>query len=254
MTGAGGDPARVGLALYGVRDECERDLEGTLRAVAAIGYTGVEFYSLHGHDAGRVREWLDQTGLVAVSRHAALEPLEDDLAGLARELETLGTRRLTLAWIEAPTTAAAAGQMAQRIGAIGTAARAHGLEFGIHNHYGEVHKLDDGRAFLDRLLELVDLYLELDLGWIWWGGHDPVQWLEAARKRVPMVHVKDFVEPGVRRYCSLGDGSMDYARILPAARAACVEWLLVEQDEADGSTLEAAARSYGALIPLLAAT
>ena len=98
------------------------------------------------------------------------------------------------------------------------------------------------------------MYLELDLGWIWWGRHDPVQWLEAARKRVPMVHVKDFEEAGVKRYCALGDGSMDYARILPATRAACVEWLLVEQDEADGSTLEAAARSYGALVPLLAAS
>ena len=117
-----------------------------------------------------------------------------------------------------------------------------------------MQKLDDGRALLDRLLERDDVYLELDLGWIWWGRHDPVQWLEAARKRVPLVHVKDFEEPGVKRYCALGDGSMDYARILPAARAACVEWLLVEQDEADGSTLAAAARSYGALVPLLAAS
>ena len=50
-------------ALPGARG-LRRDFEGTLRAVAAIGYEGVEVFDLHGHPAGEVRGWLDELGLV----------------------------------------------------------------------------------------------------------------------------------------------------------------------------------------------
>jgi hypothetical protein len=38
-----------------------------------------------------------------------------------------------------------------------------------------------------------------------------------------------------------------YERVAPAAVAAGVEWLLVEQDETDGPALEAAERSLAAV-------
>ena len=47
--------ASVGLMLYTVREDCARDFEGTLRAVASLGYEGVELFDLHGHEAAEVR-------------------------------------------------------------------------------------------------------------------------------------------------------------------------------------------------------
>ena len=75
--------AGVGLMLYTVREESATDLEGVLKAVAEIGYDGVELFDLHGHDAAQVREWLDRLGLVAVGRHAGLDALETELPALA---------------------------------------------------------------------------------------------------------------------------------------------------------------------------
>jgi sugar phosphate isomerase/epimerase len=131
-------------------------------------------------------------------------------------------------------------------------ARALGIELGFHNHDAEVRPLDGGRAFVDRLLEL-PVFLELDLGWAWWAGIDPVELVERARGRVPLVHVKDFRVQGERSFCPVGDGAVGYERVVPAAAAAGVEWLLVEQDEADGSSLEAARRSLAALTAMLVA-
>ena len=71
--------ARIGLMLYTVREDCARDFEGTLRAVASLGYEGVELFDLHGHDAAAVRGWLDELGLVACGRHAALDALDPAL-------------------------------------------------------------------------------------------------------------------------------------------------------------------------------
>jgi sugar phosphate isomerase/epimerase len=59
--------------------------------------------------------------------------------------------------------------------------------------------------------------------------------------------VKDFASAAGRGFRPVGEGAIDYERILPAAVDAGVEWLLVEQDETDGPALEAVERSLAAV-------
>jgi sugar phosphate isomerase/epimerase len=240
--------ARVGLMLYTVREDCARDFEGTLRAVASLGYDGVEIFDLHGYDAATVRGWLDDLALVACGRHAGLDALETRLPELAAECATLGTDRLVLSWIEPPSSTDAAKRMATKLDAIARESARLGLRFGFHNHDGEVRPLDGGRSFLEELLSVDSIFLELDLGWAWTAGVDPVALLRRARGRCPLVHVKDFASAEGREFRPVGEGAIDYGRILPAAVEAGVEWLLVEQDETDGPALEAAERSLAAVL------
>ena len=242
--------ARVGLMLYTVREDCDRDLEGTLREVAAIGYEGVELFDLHGHAPEQVRSWLDELGLAVCGRHIALAALLNGLPALAAEAETLGHTRVIVGWVEPPVTTGDATALAARMRVGAEEARAVGLELGFHNHDAEVRDLGDGRTALDELLE-EQLFLEVDLGWAWWAGVDPVELLERTRGRVPLVHVKDFRVRGERSFCPVGDGNVEFERILPVAVSYGVEWLLVEQDEADGSALDAARRSYAAVTSIV---
>jgi sugar phosphate isomerase/epimerase len=238
--------AQIGLMLYTVRDECARDFEGTLRSVAEIGYAGVELYDLHGCEPSRLRGWLDELGLAAVARHAPLDVIETRLAQLAVEAKAIGTSRLVLSWLD-PTTLVSQGDLlVERVGSVAAEAARLGLELGFHNHDAELQPLSDGRSFLDRLIEL-PLFFEIDLGWAWWAGVDPLELLERLCGRIPLVHVKDFAIRGQRSFRPVGDGNVGYGRVAPAAEAAGVEWLLVEQDEVDGATLEAARHSLTAL-------
>ncbi|MCW2977697.1 MAG: xylose isomerase protein, partial [Actinomycetia bacterium] len=91
------------------------------------------------------------------------------------------------------------------------------------------------------------LWLELDLGWAWEVGVDPVALLERMTGRCPLVHVKDLRSRGSREHCPVGDGAVGYDRVLPAAVRAGVEWLIVEQDEVDGPPFEAVERSLRAV-------
>jgi sugar phosphate isomerase/epimerase len=231
---------RIGLALYTVRDDTARDLEGTLHAVAEIGYEGVELHRLDGHDPVQVRAWLDEAGLSVSSRHASLDAIETDLPGLAAEARAIGWRRVVLAWLDPSTLEDPSWP--SRLRRAAEAAIAHGLELGYHNHDAEVRT-----GFLERLPS--QLFAEVDLGWEWWAGADPVEVLDRLHGRVPLVHVKDFRdrgrEPG--SFAPVGDGVIDYARVAPAAIAAGADWLLVEQDHCQGPALEAAARSFAAL-------
>jgi sugar phosphate isomerase/epimerase len=242
--------ARLGLALYTLRDECARDPEGTLRAVAEMGYEGVELYDLFGRDARTVRALLAGLGLEVCGRHAGLEAIENSLDELAAELRELGSDRLVLAWIPPPVSSVEADRVVERIAAAAERVRAAGLRFGFHNHDGELRVLEDGRTVLDRLLELDQelLFLAIDLGWAWFAGVDPGGLVARVAPRAPLVHVKDLVGASEPRFVPVGDGDVGYADILPAIQELGVEWLLVEQDETEGAGLDAVRRSYAAVV------
>ncbi len=244
---------QVGLQLYTLRDECARDLEGVLRAVAEIGYDGVELFDLHGHDAGQVRAWLDELGLVAAGRHAGLNALDTQLPALAEELRTLGCERIALSWIDPPASSDAARAIVARIGGIAREVSDHGLSFGFHNHWAELAELDDADTLLDKLRALPAelLWLELDLGWVWEAGADPVAELERTAGRCPLVHVKDFRARGSRVDCPVGEGDVGYDRVLPVAVRAGAEWLVVEQDNPEAPALAAVERSFDAVQRML---
>jgi sugar phosphate isomerase/epimerase len=228
---------RIALMLYSVRRASAADFEATLREVASFGYEGVELFDLHGHAPDEVAGWLSELGLEVAGRHARLEAMESDLGALVDEAKTLGHRRLFVPWVDPSQLDDA---MLDRIAALREPVREAGLELGYHNHDAEIRQ-----GFLDRLPEGVSV--ELDAGWTWWAGADPVDYLG----RGPTVHVKDFKDRETRSYCPIGDGAVGYERVAPAAVAAGAEWLLVEQDESEGPEIEAARRSYAALKTIL---
>jgi sugar phosphate isomerase/epimerase len=239
---------RVALQLYTVREECERDLEGTLRRLGAQGYDGVELYSLHGQEPGTVRSWLDEAGLAVAGRHASLQPLEEELPSLAAELAVLGADRIALSWID-PESLDEPAALVQRIEAVARSAQNAGLHLGFHNHWSELRPLADGATFLDLLRELPAelLWLELDLGWVWHAGADPVAELERTDGRCPLVHVKDYASREGRDDVPVGDGIVGYERVLPAALKAGAEWLVVEEDDVGDDPFTAVERSLQAV-------
>ncbi len=112
--------------------------------------------------------------------------------------------------------------------------------------------LDDGSSLLDRLLavESGTLFLELDLGWVWYAGADPFALLERAGERAPLVHVKDMRKDGGAVHVPLGAGDVDYGRLMDTAGTAGVEWLILEQDETHGRGFEAVGESIAELTRL----
>jgi sugar phosphate isomerase/epimerase len=240
---------RVALQLWTIRHACDRDLAGALRLLGEQGYDGVELFQLHGHDAHRVRGFLDEAGLAVAGRHAGLDQLENGLPQLAEEQGVLGADRIAISWID-PEALQHPAEAAERIAETARRARAAGLRLGFHNHWSEVAPLDgERRSFLDLLRELPAelLWLELDLGWVWQADGDPLAELEATRGRCPLVHVKDYRARGERDDVPVGDGVVGYDRVVPAALDAGAEWLVVEEDEVGDDAFAAVERSLAAV-------
>src|SRR6267154_1266943 len=98
------DKIPVGVQLYSVRDQCRKDLPGTLAAVAKIGYKGVEFAGYWGRSAKELRKMLDDNGIVACGTHTPFESvLEDKLKETIEFNQIIGNRFLIVPSMTART-------------------------------------------------------------------------------------------------------------------------------------------------------
>src|SRR5437773_8069056 len=87
----GGNKIPFGLQLYSVRDECAKDLDGTVAAVARMGYKAVEFAGYYNRDAKSLRKLLDGVGLKCCGTHIPLDTLlGDNLPNTIEFNHTLG--------------------------------------------------------------------------------------------------------------------------------------------------------------------
>ena len=236
---------RLAIQLYTLRTI---DATAALPVLAAQGYEAVELYA-RPDDAGELRRRLDDAGLEVCGWHVGLERFDGAFGEVVEQARILSVPRLVVPWAERPPDRAGAEALAERLGALRERVAAAGFPLGYHNHDHELEPLADGTVTLDVLAEVDGLELELDLGWLWVAGSDPVARLAKHAGRVPLVHAKDFAdrETGV----PVGDGAVGYDRIVPAARDAGVEWLIVEQEEHAGDPLASTARSVEALRRLL---
>jgi len=226
-----------GIQLYTVRDQAKADLDGTLTALAAMGYSEVEFAGLYGHSALNVRRMLDQAGLIAPAGHVGLDALQDDRLGQTiADATTLGHQYVVVPWIPADrrTVEGYAG-IAETFDRAGRTLRAAGLTLGYHNQSFEFSAFDGtpgGRCGYDILLDRTDpalVCMELDLFWIRKGGRDAGAYFAKYPSRFRLVHIKDMDVAGA--IVDLGRGVMPWRELLDAATTAGVKHWFAEHDE-----------------------
>jgi sugar phosphate isomerase/epimerase len=236
---------RLAVQLYTLRTI---DAVAALPVLAAQGYEAVELYA-RPDSAVEFARRLDDAGLEACGWHVGLERFDGEFSDVVEQARILSMPRLVVPWAEQPLNRAGAEALAQRLGALRERVASAGFPLGYHNHGHELEPLADGTVTLDVLAEVGGLELELDLGWLWVAGEDPVARLAKHAGRVPLVHAKDFADRETS--VPVGEGAVGYDRIVPAARDAGVEWLIVEQEEHAGDPLGSTARSAEALRRLL---
>jgi len=91
----------IGLELYSVREDLKKDLLGTVRGVAKLGYECVEFYAPYYEwtldYAKEVRKELDGLGVHCYSTHNSRQSLTPEGINKAIELnQALGTRYIVM--------------------------------------------------------------------------------------------------------------------------------------------------------------
>ncbi len=257
----------IGLQLYTVGAEMDKDPFGTLKRVAAVGYKEVELSPLSKTPAPDLLRGLHDNGLKSPSGHFMLPDLMSNLQKNIDAAKQFGQEYMivTVPWIADPSrlkSSSGGDQMAfflallnsltlddwkwnaEQFNNVGEQIKKAGLQLGYHNHnfefksYGPVTGYDEFIRLTDPAL----VKLELDCGWMTVAGKDPVAYLNKYPDRYRLLHIKDFrkgftprttlmgKDPGAPVPTELGRGAIDYHRIFAAARNVQIRAMFVEQE------------------------
>ena len=283
LFGPGGLP--LGINLYMVAAQYRADPEGTLKALAQIGFRAFET-DLSGPSPERVRAAREAAGLACASVSVLPTPLrggpslQTDPGELAKAVQVIGADYLVctlfplppgvemrpkpgesveqmLARVSQTLTADHFKRTAETLNAKGAAVRREGVKLAYHNHNPELAPLGEtnGLAILLENTDPAAVSFEMDAGWVVAAGHDPVGLLRAYPHRFRLMHVKD-VAPSHKTNTLLkadttevGAGVVNWPRVLRAATASGVKHFSVEQEPPYSRMppLEAAKAAYGYL-------
>lgn len=248
---------KLGVQLWTVKDDLQRDTAGTLRQLARMGVRRVELYTLGGPPAAFTRRAIQSAGLECISAHVRFWELEADLHDKIERAHAIGIHTLVVPvpWMPPESLRRALGgdmlrvlaeettldnwkRTAELLNSYGKQLHDAGLALAYHNHNIDFRQFGDQLPY-DLLVASTDpayVGLELDCGWVASAGRDPVEYLKRWPRRYMGLHVKDvragFV-PNVAMQTSpteVGRGVMNWPEILQAAYTAGVREYYIEQE------------------------
>ena len=218
----------VAIQLYSLRDVAPKDVPGTLRKVAAMGYEGVEFAGYYNLDGTTLRKMLDDCRLRCAGAHVGLDAVEGDAFEKTVEMnKLLGNDRLIVPWDDMKNVP----QTITRLNAAHVRAKARGMRVGYHNHTQEF-EIDNGMTKFDRIFSgtPADFLVQLDIGWATCAGQDVAAILRKYSKRLEAVHVKEFSANDPKAV--VGEGSVKWPAIFDILeKETAVKWYIVEQEQ-----------------------
>jgi len=243
----------VGLELYSVRGDLAKDLMGTVRGVAKMGYECMEFYAPYFEwtldYAKQVRKELDSLGVRCYSTHNGAESFKPEGINKAIELnQAIGSRTIVMAHPgEEIKDVDGWKRIADLLNRANQTMSGHGLRAGYHNHDAEWRPIE-GKRPIEILAANTEksVTLQLDVGTCLATGSDPVAWVEANPGRIRSMHCKEW-SPQKGYKVLFGEGVAPWKKLFSAAESTGgIEFYLIEQEGSDYSEMETAERCLAA--------
>ncbi|WP_435355390.1 sugar phosphate isomerase/epimerase family protein [Emticicia sp. SJ17W-69] len=236
-----------GMTLYTVRNEMGKDAKATLKQVADLGYKYIEAVDykdgkFYGMTPDEFKSYLKSLGLTPISVHMGSMTLEN-ADKLVADVKAAGFKYFIapvppMGMFKFDTKTRKLGmegsveKLADILNTIAKKAKAAGLEFLYHNHDFEFQANKDGIVPIDYLLEHLDpkyVNFQMDLYWVTKAGADPVAYFQRYPGRFKIWHVKDM--DSQERFAPVGQGKIDFKRILDNKKLSGMKYYIVEQDQ-----------------------
>ncbi|MBN1464219.1 TIM barrel protein [candidate division KSB1 bacterium] len=237
----------LGLQLYSVRHDCEKDLVATIKQVAEIGYQGVEFAGFYNYTAKDIKAILDDHGLLCCGSHTQLADLAPETIDATIEFNAiLGNKYLIVPWLpeERRQTVQDWIKLASDFNALAEKAKTHAMRVGYHNHDFEFKPLE-GQLPWDVFAQYTDkdVILQLDTGNCGIGGGDALATLVKYPGRAVTIHLKEY--SATNPNAILGEGDIPWKQVFTFCETqGATEWYIIEEEKDIYPPLEAVAKCY----------
>lgn len=225
---------KLGIQLYTVRDFLAKDMEGTIKSLAEMGYETAEHFGGFSCDADRLAETLEANGMTCVSWHAPLHYLENDLfygtmayfkrVGLKYCVFTVGPDILHDNQKRA--------DLISRMKNVQASLAPYGIKTGYHNHWWEFAL--EALPFKE-IFGQTNLLMEFDTG----NALKENKWtLDMAAGLFPgrqeILHIKPYSFEK-EFACDIGRDSVDWESVKRICREQNTQYLIFEHEDASNA-------------------
>ena len=237
----------VGLQLYSVREDMNKDALGTLSQIKSIGYSHVESAGynkrqFYGKSKDDFKMILEDLGLKMYSGHTATGigtgkdsyNMSYNWEAVCEDAAFMGQKYIVCGWFapDERKTIDDYKRIAQLFNKCGEKSKEYGLQFCHHNHDFEFF-LIDGIVPYDILLNETDKNLvkfELDHYWTQKANVDSIQLMNKHAGRFPIWHIKDMDNTPSKSFTEVGSGIINYTSIFTSKAKKYMDLYFIEQD------------------------
>lgn len=239
----------MGVQLYTVRNQINKDVNGTIKAVVAAGYKQGEAFGFPNCDP--LIQAMRDAGLKLNSTHfewdCVVKPKDDGMSDFMKIVEKAkkeGITHLVIPYLQGDVrkTLDDYKKLAANFNKAAEKSKDAGIQLAYHNHAFEFEPKDDGKTGYDVFIQDFGpaMMFEVDVFWVKLGGHDPVEVIKKLKGRVSQLHLKD-LKAGIKlpefgavpndAFQELGNGIIPTEPIIVEAKDAGVTYCHVEQDQ-----------------------
>ncbi len=245
---------KLGLQLYTIRNAIKSDFEGSIRRVVDTGYVGIESYALPENiSLGRAARVFREMGLPVFSMHVDL-PVGPEREAVLRTADAYRCDTVVYhGWPEGDKYKNGKNlqHMVDVHNEVAAFLKSRGLRYGLHNHWWDFEKNDDGIIPFYYLRDHLDtaVFFEIDTYWAKVAGCDPARIVADFGRRAPLLHIKDgpaVAGPEGYKQVPAGRGTMDFPAVSKAG-GRNTQWMIVEFDEYAGNIFDGIRESYSYL-------
>ena len=227
---------KIAVQLYSVRNDCAHNLSETLKAIADMGYEGVEFAGYYGRTAEELRKLLERLNLKVVGSHIDIGSLMKDKIEKTIEFnKILGNKYLIIPWIpeNMRNSKDAWLKTAHLFNEIAEKLKKEDMHIGYHNHTEEFKYFNGKRGFyIFADATNKDVILQIDVGNAMYGGVTMDEILEIIRKysgRIKTIHLKEYSSKDPNAL--IGEGEVRWKELIELCeKSGGTEWYIIEQE------------------------
>ena len=239
----------VGIQLYTLRDAMDADVTGSLQKLSDLGYKYLELANytngrFYGYTPSEFKKIVTDMGMEIVSSHTQVEATGitiENANKMADDHAELGVRYCVQPWVnEEDRNIETYKKMVADWNEVGRIMKNAGIQFGYHNHNFEFNTLNGIVPYYDIFMKEMDedlITMEIDFFWAAKAGQDPVEMFRKYPGRFQLFHMKDmntnespFYDVIKDDITAVGEGVIDFGRIMEAADIAGMKYLFVEDD------------------------
>jgi len=240
--------AQLGLQLWSLKSQFEKDVIGTLDVVGSYGVNYVETAGTNGMVPEQYRMELSNRGKQVVSAHVQYDALVKNFEAVRVDVVALGVKYAVIPWIphDGAFTEDDNNQAIENLKIWGPKFAEHGIKFAYHPHGYEFGAGKEKVTLFDKMARATeghDVYFQMDVCWVVFGGEDPVALLNEYKGRWISLHIKEIakgVEVGFLRpnlapkdRVVVGTGQIDWPAVIGTARAQGIGLFFIEDEGVD---------------------